>query len=95
MTLDLDQVDWGQFKSPKLRVELRNASQSDLVINLGTMLANGKKQYPKEIVLILIDSQGKSPKTRPRRTRVYCRTLGPSDCATSCWFGIFVTSGPE
>lgn len=47
-------------KAPKFRVELRNAGESDLIVNLGITLANGKKQYPNAIVLKLIDAQEKS-----------------------------------
>jgi hypothetical protein len=45
---------------PKLRVELRNTGKNDLILNLGMMLAKGRKQYAKAIVLILTDSEGKS-----------------------------------
>jgi hypothetical protein len=47
-------------KAPKFRVELRNAAQKDLVVNLGMMVANGKMQYPNALVLILTDAQRKS-----------------------------------
>jgi hypothetical protein len=30
------------------------------MLNLGSMLVNGRKQYPDTVVLILTDSQGKS-----------------------------------
>ena len=56
--LDLNEV--GEPKVPKFRVELQNAGEDDLVLNLGIMLANGRKQYPEEIFLILTDSQGKA-----------------------------------
>jgi len=55
---DLNEV--GEPKVPKFRVELQNAGEDDLILNLGITLANGRKQYPKEIVLILTDSQGKA-----------------------------------
>jgi hypothetical protein len=45
---------------PKFRVELRNAGKNGLILNLGIALANGRKQYPKAIVLILTDSEGKA-----------------------------------
>jgi hypothetical protein len=45
---------------PKFRVELRNKGKDDLILNLGIMLANGRKQYPNAIVLILTDSEGKA-----------------------------------
>ncbi|MFY9803413.1 MAG: hypothetical protein WA211_09780 [Candidatus Acidiferrales bacterium] len=47
-------------KAPKFRIELRDAGENDLVLNLGMMLANGRKQYPDAVVLILTDAQAKS-----------------------------------
>ena len=43
---------------PKLRLEFRNPGPDDLVLNIGTMLANGKKQYPEAIILVITDSRG-------------------------------------
>lgn len=60
MTIYLDRAEGVPSKVPKFRVELRNAAQKDLVVNLGTMLANGKMQYPNAVVLVLTDAQGKS-----------------------------------
>jgi hypothetical protein len=60
MTICLDQAEGGPSKAPKFRVELRNAGQNDLVVNLGMMLANGNRQYPNAVVLALTDAQGKS-----------------------------------
>ena len=34
--------------------------ESDFVLNLGVMLANGGKQYPRALVLIVTDETGKS-----------------------------------
>jgi len=62
MTIYLDQAQGVQPKTPKFRVELRNAGKNDLILNLGIMLANGKQQYPNAVVLTLTDAQG-----RPRR----------------------------
>ncbi len=53
-------AECAQSKVPNFRVELRDAGASDLILNLGSMLANGRKQYPDAVVLILTDSQGKS-----------------------------------
>ena len=47
-------------KTPDFRVELRNVGENDLVLNLGVMLANGKRPYPNAIILTLTDAQGKS-----------------------------------
>jgi hypothetical protein len=60
MTIYLDRAEGVPSKAPKFRVELRNAAQKDLVVNLGMMLANGKMQYPNAVVLVLTDAQGKS-----------------------------------
>jgi hypothetical protein len=60
MSIYPDQSSGADSKPPKFRVELRNAGESDLILNLGIMLANGKKQYPNAIVLTLVDAQGKS-----------------------------------
>lgn len=58
MTLYLDQAAGVQSKAPKFKVELHNAGENDLILNLGIMLANGKRQYPSNVVLTLTDSKG-------------------------------------
>ena len=60
MAIYLDQAEGVPSKAPKFRVEFRNVGQNDLVVNLGKMLANGKRQYPNAVVLTLTDAQGKS-----------------------------------
>ena len=60
MTIYLDRAEGVPSKIPKFRVELHNAAQKDLVLNLGMMLANGKMQYANAVVLVLTDAQGKS-----------------------------------
>ena len=60
MAMHLDRTRGAQFRAPKFTVELRNAGERDLVLNLGSMLANGKSQYPSAIVLTLTDAHGKS-----------------------------------
>jgi hypothetical protein len=60
LTIYLDHAERVQSKAPNFRVELRNAGENDVILNLGSMLANGKKQYPDAVVLTLVDSQGKS-----------------------------------
>ena len=60
MNVRLDASAVGESKVPKFRVELQNAGEDDLILNLGITLANGRKQYPKDIVLLLTDSQGKA-----------------------------------
>ncbi len=44
---------------PVFRAELHNAGDEDLILNLGMMLANGKKQYADRIHLLLTDPHGK------------------------------------
>jgi len=44
------------------RTQLRNAGDADLILNLGFMLANGKKQYPTAVTLVITDSAGKKRK---------------------------------
>jgi hypothetical protein len=41
------------------RVELHNTGDQDLILNLGMMLGNGKKQYADRIRLLLTDPHGK------------------------------------
>jgi hypothetical protein len=60
MRISRDGTDSPRMKVPKFRVELRNAGDHDLILNLGSMLANGKKQYPNNIFLTLTDAQGTS-----------------------------------
>ena len=45
---------------PTFRVAFRNSGDRDLVVKLGITLANGAKQYPNAVVLMLTDAQGKS-----------------------------------
>jgi hypothetical protein len=67
MAMHLDRTRGTQFRTPKFSVELRNAGEKDLVLNLGSMLANGKSQYPSAVVLTLTDSHGKSRRLELRR----------------------------
>jgi|SRR5580700_86781 hypothetical protein len=60
MRINLDQAEAAQVKVPRFRVELRNAEESDLTLNLGIMLDNGRKQYPTAVFLNLTDAHGKS-----------------------------------
>jgi hypothetical protein len=45
---------------PRFRVKLHNAGDRALILNLGMMLANGKKQYADAIHLLLTDAHGKT-----------------------------------
>jgi hypothetical protein len=42
----------------RLTVALENVGKDDLVVNLGIMLANGKKQFPLALRLTLTDAKG-------------------------------------
>src|SRR5450756_1112205 len=45
---------------PRFQVELHNAGDQALILNLGMMLANGRKQYADAIHLLLTDAHGKT-----------------------------------
>jgi hypothetical protein len=59
MRISLDQAEGAQSKSPKFRIELRNAGEKDLLLNLGIMTRNGGQQYTTAVSLILGDADGK------------------------------------
>jgi hypothetical protein len=59
MRVSLDQAG-GQSKSPKFRIELRNAGERALLLNLGIMTRNGGQQYPTAVSLIVVDARGES-----------------------------------
>lgn len=77
MTIYLDQAEGAPSKAPKFRVELRNAGQNDLVVNLGMMLANGKRQYPNAVALTLTDAQGKSRRLDLREPAMIAGRVDP------------------
>jgi hypothetical protein len=77
MSIYPDQASRADSKPPKFRVELRNAGESDLILNLGVMLANGKEQYPNAIVLTLIDAEGKSRRLDLREPGFVAGRLDP------------------
>jgi uncharacterized protein (TIGR03067 family) len=54
----------------RLMVVLENRGAEDLVINLGIMLGNGKKQVPMAIRLIFTDSGGRRHIVRPSAPRI-------------------------
>ena len=55
----------------KLDIGLRNTGEADFVLNVGTMLANGKIMWPDAIRLMLTDPSGRS-----RELRFASRTPG-------------------
>ncbi len=77
MTIYVDQAEGAPSKAPKFRVELRNAGQNDLVVNLGMMLANGKRQYPNAVALTLTDAQGKSRRLDLREPAMIAGRVDP------------------
>jgi hypothetical protein len=60
MRISLDDIGDSGSATPAFRVQLLNSGDSDFVLNLGLMLANGDKQYPRAVVLIVTDGAGKS-----------------------------------
>jgi len=54
---------------PRFRVELRNIGDHDLILNLGMMLANGRRQYADAIALLL---------TLPSGSEQRLRLIGPA-----------------
>ncbi len=59
MRISLDDFGNSGSTTPAFRVELINSGESDFVLNLGLMLANGDKQYPRAVVLIVTGGTGK------------------------------------
>jgi hypothetical protein len=49
----------GSSEDRVFQVELRNDSDRDMVLNVGMMLANGRKQYPDAISLLLTAPTGR------------------------------------
>jgi RNA polymerase sigma factor (sigma-70 family) len=48
----------GRAGGVRLALALENMSKNDMALNLGTMLANGKKQYPRALALTLTNARG-------------------------------------
>jgi len=47
-------------RTPMFDIWIENVGEEDVIMNLGMMLANGKKQYPVAIRLRILDSQKRS-----------------------------------
>lgn len=58
ITLRVDHAALPQFNLPAFTVELHNAGQHDLLLNLGTMSSDGERQYPTGITFVLTRPQG-------------------------------------
>jgi hypothetical protein len=74
ITLRLDNQGFHRSNVPRFRVELRNAGQHGLLLNLGTMTSDGARQYPSAISLVLVGPEG-----RPQRLelKTFQPTTGP------------------
>jgi len=55
-----DRTESRKSKVQNFRVELSNEGRDDLILNLGSMIGNGRKQYASKIGLSLTDAGGKS-----------------------------------
>ncbi len=62
---------------PGFRVDLHNAGESAVVLNLGVMLANGRRQHPNALVLTITDSHGKSRQFNLREPYVVIGRMDP------------------
>ena len=60
LIVTLNHADVSQSGRPNFSVEFRNAGQNSLILNLGTMLANGGKQFLDAVDLIVTDPQGRA-----------------------------------
>ena len=60
MSIHLDQTVDGDTNIPNFKVDLHNSGENYFVLNLGIMLANGNRQYPQAIFLMIIDAAGKT-----------------------------------
>jgi hypothetical protein len=67
----------------RFRVEIRNVGSNDLLLNLGDMLANGRKQYPDAVAVLITNPKGETEE---------CGFQGPSGVAG--WVGPFVVPVP-
>jgi hypothetical protein len=93
MNAHLDAAAVGESKVPKFRVDLQNAGEDDLILNLGITLANGRKQYPKDIVLLLTDSPGKARRFELKEPFYVAGRVDSFDCTASGWFHLLHTCG--
>ena len=50
----------GEPAGTQFNVSIENVGESDVIVNLGFMLANGKVMFPEAVRLLLTDPQGRS-----------------------------------
>jgi hypothetical protein len=67
----------------RFRVEIRNVGSNDLLLNMGVMLANGRKQFPDAVTVLITNPKGKTEE---------CGLQGPA--AVAGWVGPFVVPVP-
>ena len=67
----------------QFRVEIRNVGSNDLLLKLGGMLANGQRQYPNALSLLI---------TNPTGETIECGFPGPF--AVAGWVGPFIVPLP-
>lgn len=60
LQMSISKVASSRTDFPEFQVALRNVGEKDTTVNLGIMLANGKKQEPDNINFILTDADGKN-----------------------------------
>jgi hypothetical protein len=60
LTIHLNDSNSGPSESPSFTVQFHNATQNALILNLGTMLANGQKLFLDGVDLIVTDPEGKT-----------------------------------
>jgi hypothetical protein len=77
MAIRLDSRAGTRSGVPGFRIDLHNAGPSDFVLNLGVMLANGKRQFANALVLTLTDALGKSRQLNLREPYVVFGRLDP------------------
>ena len=70
-------------KGFQFRVEIRNVGSNDLLLKLGGMLANGQRQYPNALSLLI---------TNPKGEAIECGFPGPF--AVAGWVGPFILPLP-
>jgi RNA polymerase sigma factor (sigma-70 family) len=70
LRLGVYQADPKGDGKPRVTVVLDNVGTDDLVLNLGIMLGNGKKQVPMAVRLVFTDSDGKKHILRRNEPRI-------------------------
>jgi hypothetical protein len=77
LTVGFDYIEGGHAETQRFRVSLRNNSKDDLCLNIGFLLANGKRQFPQAIVLSVSDAAGKTFQLFPLQPGVIAGRVDP------------------